>query len=741
MAETLSRDVALNVVGKIAAYQKELEKLPGFTQKMAAKSAAAMQKTFTKDIVDQLKKAEKEAEKSGAAWEGIFEEVGETISVELIKGVASAVAGAKSEIADLTGEISTYSRATGISVETVNALRFAMEAQGRTFDELGSVLENYPERLEQFRTGGGEAAGVMETLGFSTKNADKIIQDAGGTFEEILRRIQAIENPTQRAGLLTSMFGDSALYLATSLGDVPLEEWKDRAKIGIDVSERAVAANADWTSTVGILSEAFLRLKQDATSLIDVNTMAKDVGQAFVVVGTTMIGVVDKTIQGLSALATTLRMLAKGDFKSAAEAEAEFTAGGLFGIEVLRKSWQEGKQAGKEFRSVADSIGNMAAEGADANRTLGKTTQELKDAAAAAKQLEAELARQRKAQFDWYKTYRDITGDQTSEEQKLLQAHRDRQREAFLLVKEATISRGEYANYVELSEERLGRDIANLHKEQAKEAEAFHREITELLDARHKEDLEKEREYRQQIAEIGFEFANIVSSTFAGVFDLMSQARVKDLEKARKANEKHKDLIDDLLQKRQEATTKAEVAEIDSAIRIARQQSQSYADGVKSAKQAARDVAVMQKAQGLFQIGINTAQATMLAWATVPPPLNVAAAIAAGVAGAAQMAIAAAQPMPTFFGGTGRIPGGSPGEVQVTAHGGEAMLNARAASSLGPAIIDALNAGLSPLAAFAGGGGGGDIYLDGMKVGRMLDRSQRLNNRKATGFHSPYGRN
>ena len=344
MADTLSRDVALNVIGKIESYQKELEKVPGVTAKAATKAALAMQKTFTNDLVKQFKNAEKAAARSAGTWQEIFGAVAGNISTDLIKGFASAAANMRSELAELTGEINTYATATGLSVESVNALRFAMTSQGRTFDELGSALENFPERMEQFRQGGGEAAGMMEILGFKSKDADKLIKDMGGTFEEVIKRVQGLENEAQRAAIMTSLFGDSALYLGVALGDVPLEEWKDRAKIGIDVSRDAIAVNAEWASTVAILSESFSRLKQDALGLVDLNHAAKLVGQVFIFAGATVTTAIDEMLQHWSWLLTLIRMAASGDFKSAGEALEKFAEDGALGVLAMGQGPFSGRQ-------------------------------------------------------------------------------------------------------------------------------------------------------------------------------------------------------------------------------------------------------------------------------------------------------------------------------------------------------------------------------------------------------------
>jgi len=86
-------------------------------------------------------------------------------------------------------------------------------------------------------------------------------------------------------------------------------------------------------------------------------------------------------------------------------------------------------------------------------------------------------------------------------------------------------------------------------------------------------------------------------------------------------------------------------------------------------KQLQRDQAVRDKVISLFGATISAAQAVVAAL-TIPPPAGTIAAIAAGIAGAAQIAAIAAAPLPQFAEGgyTGR---GSKYEVAGVVHAGE----------------------------------------------------------------------
>ena len=62
---TTRRDVSLNVIADISKYQQQFAKVPGFTDKQAAKAAQALEKRMSKAAVDSAKAAQRAAEKAG----------------------------------------------------------------------------------------------------------------------------------------------------------------------------------------------------------------------------------------------------------------------------------------------------------------------------------------------------------------------------------------------------------------------------------------------------------------------------------------------------------------------------------------------------------------------------------------------------------------------------------------------------------------------------------------------------
>lgn len=112
---------------------------------------------------------------------------------------------------------------------------------------------------------------------------------------------------------------------------------------------------------------------------------------------------------------------------------------------------------------------------------------------------------------------------------------------------------------------------------------------------------------------------------------------------------------------------------------------------VEDARDASRKQFALTKALQIAQITINTAGAVAQALASSPPPFNAIAAIAAGAAGAVQLATVQAT-TPKFHKG-GLI--GQPDESMAVVRAGEAVLNPIGRSMLGDNAIREANAGIS----------------------------------------------
>jgi len=121
---------------------------------------------------------------------------------------------------------------------------------------------------------------------------------------------------------------------------------------------------------------------------------------------------------------------------------------------------------------------------------------------------------------------------------------------------------------------------------------------------------------------------------------------------------------------------------------------QSRDDMTAKQKQAALVAFRVTQAAAIAEAAINATLAASNALASVPFPANIPAAVAMGIAGAAQVATIAAQQPPEFP--TGGIVRPSPDHQLIAAQPGEGVVSRRGMQALGEEGLHALNRGEQP---------------------------------------------
>ena len=239
---------------------------------------------------------------------------------------------------------------------------------------------------------------------------------------------------------------------------------------------------------------------------------------------------------------------------------------------------------------------------------------------------------------------------------------------------------------------------------------------------------------------------------------VVEEFQTRRLELATEENDKRIELSDKLLEVEKANTAAAEKAAVDAAsAKLATvatvsggiseladivAERQMDADGKTSKRQKALAMKAFKvsKALSLSQTAVLTAQALMVAMATVGTPQRIAAVAAATVTGAVSLAKIAGTKAPEFH--TGGVVAPKPGEVGITAQAGEAVLSREmVAANGGPDQV---------MQRAAGGLGGGSVTVDLKLRHRSLDRittevmqaggamSSATRGLRPSGFSNPY---
>jgi hypothetical protein len=180
---------------------------------------------------------------------------------------------------------------------------------------------------------------------------------------------------------------------------------------------------------------------------------------------------------------------------------------------------------------------------------------------------------------------------------------------------------------------KFNADLAKLDADRTKNAKEESKKRTEI---EQKEVDEKWADLNEKIQLAG-KFTQIALETVSGFLEASDQKRMERLEKDAEANQQ----IQDNLNERLQTATGLERRYLEQQLEASVKNAETIA---KQKQKLEKDAAKRKKATAVIESIINTALAVSSALATPPAP-NIIAGVIAGIAGAAQTAVIAAQPL------------------------------------------------------------------------------------------------
>ena len=179
----------------------------------------------------------------------------------------------------------------------------------------------------------------------------------------------------------------------------------------------------------------------------------------------------------------------------------------------------------------------------------------------------------------------------------------------------------------------LNKDLAKLESERTQKF----KEESDKRTNKDKEEAQKRKEKLNQDIQDAGKYAQLALDTLQGFIDISDQKRMERLEKDAEANQQLQDNLNERLQ----TATGLERRYLEQQLEANKQTAEKIA---KEKEKAEKDAAKKKKIGAIIESIINTALAISAA-NTLIPPANIPAMIYAGIAGAAQTALIAAQPL------------------------------------------------------------------------------------------------
>jgi hypothetical protein len=159
-------------------------------------------------------------------------------------GLTTALFGLAKEASDYGSAIFDASQKTGLTTETLSALKFAADQSGSSFEEISGVIPKFERAIFGAATGNKEFAATFKALGVDVREG---VKDVDAALAKFLKGFQGIKSDVERAAVAQQLFGRSGANLIPTFNTVgaSLDDYKRQVgELGLLLSEKA-AREAD----------------------------------------------------------------------------------------------------------------------------------------------------------------------------------------------------------------------------------------------------------------------------------------------------------------------------------------------------------------------------------------------------------------------------------------------------------------------------------------------------------------
>lgn len=171
----------------------------------------------------------------------------------LAAGLAALAVSSVNELSDLVGDMEMLRAKSGMTLEEVSRLNYAMERTGVSTDDLDEVMEEWGQGLD-------ENLPKLQAMGVAiARNADGTV-NSDRTFRNFLSTLRGVEDPARRLAMAQQLIGESAY----------------RIEPAVRASEQAFQDFYDAADDAGAVVDDI-----DAATVRELENASKDLSQAW----------------------------------------------------------------------------------------------------------------------------------------------------------------------------------------------------------------------------------------------------------------------------------------------------------------------------------------------------------------------------------------------------------------------------------------------------------------------------
>ena len=180
-----------------------------------------------------------------------------------------AIRGMINDFTELGDSMDKMSIRTGVSVESLSALKFAAEQSGTNIDSVGQALFRMNRRIGNFSTASGPAVRALKELGFDAKAFIGLPTEQ--KFMKITDALASMDDKALRDQFGFEIFGDNFRQLVPLLdqGSAGIKQLMEEAKrLGIVITEDDAKAARYFSDEMNKLSRIFQSFATQLSSVI-----------------------------------------------------------------------------------------------------------------------------------------------------------------------------------------------------------------------------------------------------------------------------------------------------------------------------------------------------------------------------------------------------------------------------------------------------------------------------------------
>lgn len=260
--------------------------------------------------------------------------------------ISAAIAAAFSAQAlngavDMLDRLDDLSEKSGISVESLSALRYAGEASGTSFDQLANGLKKFSVNISEAAGGSKEQTELFAKLGVSVKDANGQVRDTDKILSDVAAKFSTYADGANKSALAQKVFGkagEDMIPLLNQGADGIARMTEEGQRLGVIFSGEAAAAAAEFNDnlkkigltaeasmtviagqvipTINQLMEEFLSTKDGSNSLAEsVGSGLRTALETIAVLAQNVAYVFKQTGNEIGGIAAQLVALGTGDFE------------------------------------------------------------------------------------------------------------------------------------------------------------------------------------------------------------------------------------------------------------------------------------------------------------------------------------------------------------------------------------------------------------------------------------------